>query len=556
MQAKRYALEIGGREMVAEFSDLAEQAHGSVMLRYGETVVLATAVMSARVREDIDYVPLSVSYEERYYAAGAILGGAHGRREDGQSESAVISGRAVDRAIRPLFDAHERREAQVVVTVLALGEDDPQHVAVNAASLALATSPIPWGGPVAAVRIGSGLSINPTYKEREGTGLDLLACGRGGAITMIEAGAGEASEEEVAAGLARAAQEHAAILAWQEGIIREIGKPKAAVQPQETPEALAGLYASGFASRMEAAVFCGAPGNGALRALKDEWLKRAGESAELSGAKGAAKRFFEDKVDEEIRRGTVEGGKRADNRAMDELRPLYARAGGVSPLLHGSGIFYRGGTHVFTALTLDRPDKARALDSMEKHGTTQRFIHHYNFPPYSVGETGRMGANRRATGHGRLAEKALEAVLPDAEAFPYAIRLVSECLSSNGSTSMASVCASALALMDGGVPIKAPVAGIAMGLMLGKDYAPGNSAYKVLTDIQGPEDEFGDMDFKVAGTRAGITAMQMDTKLEGVALPILAEALAGAKAARMKILGVMEKEIAQPRAQISPRVAK
>lgn len=554
MQAKRYALTVGGREMVAEFTDMAEQAHGSVMLRYGDTVVLATAVMSSRARDDIDYVPLSVSFEERHYAAGAIPGSGS-RREDGQTESAVTSGRAVDRAIRPLFSAHERRETQVVVTVLALGEDDPQHAAINAASLALATSPIPWGGPVAAVRIGSGQAVNPTYKEREGMRLDMLACGKGGAITMIEAGAGEASEEEVAAGLALAVKEHAAILEWQEGIVRDVGKPKAAVQGREMPEALADLFESGFAGRVEAALFCGAPGGGALRALKDEWLKRAGERAEFASAKGAAKRLFEDKVDAEIRRGAVEG-KRADARAMDELRPLYAKAGGISPVLHGSGIFYRGGTHVLSALALGSLDKARALDTMEKRGASQRLVHHYNFPPYSTGETGRTGPNRRAIGHGRLAEKALEAVLPDERAFPYAVRLVSECLSSNGSTSMASVCASSLALMDGGVPIKAHVAGIAMGLMLGEGYAPGNGAYKVLTDIQGPEDEFGDMDFKIAGTRAGITAMQMDTKLEGVPLAILAEALAGAKAARLEILGVMEKEIARPRAQVRLKAAR
>jgi polyribonucleotide nucleotidyltransferase len=237
---------------------------------------------------------------------------------------------------------------------------------------------------------------------------------------------------------------------------------------------------------------------------------------------------------------------------MDEVRPLFAKAGGVSSLLHGSGIFYRGGTHVFAALTLGGPGDAQLADSVERHGAKQRFMHHYNFPPYSTGETGRIsGPNRRATGHGALAQKALEAVLPSTEEFPYTIRLVSECLASNGSTSMGSACASTLALMDGGVPIKAPVAGIAMGLMLGEGHAPGSGKYKVLTDIQGPEDEFGDMDFKVAGTRAGVTAIQMDTKLEGVPLPILIEALAGAKAARLKILDVIEKEIPMPRAHIS-----
>lgn len=535
--------------MVAEFTDLAEQAQGSVILRYGETAVLATAVMSHRTRDDIDYFPLTVDFEERYYAAGAILGSQYMRREGRPSENAILSGRIVDRTIRPLFASHMRNEVQVVVTVLALGEDDPQHLAVNAASLALATSPIPWGGPVAAVRIGDGLKINPTYKERETMALDILACGKDGTINMIEVGAKEVEEDTIAAGFAKAAEEHNKILEWQQQIIKEIGKEKKLADKPELPAALVDLYASEFASRMGAAVFCGAPSKDAIHALEDEWMAKIKENEELAGMKGIAKRYFEDKVDEEIHRGAVEDGKRADNRGMTEVRPLFAKAGGVSPLLHGTGIFYRGGTHVFTALTLGGPGDSLIIDSMEKHDTKQRFMHHYNFPPYSSGETGRMGGiNRRATGHGALAQKALEAVLPPAEQFPYTIRLVSECLASNGSTSMGSTCASTIALMDGGVPIKAPVAGIAMGLMLGD-----NGAYKVLTDIQGPEDEFGDMDFKVAGTRAGVTAIQMDIKLDGIPVSILTEALDGARAARAQILDVIEKEIAAPRASISAR---
>ena len=554
MQSRSYTLEVGGKPLVAEFTDLAEQAQGSVILRYGDTAVLATAVMSHRTRDDIDYFPLTVDFEERYYAAGAILGSRHARREGRSSESAILSGRIVDRTIRPLFSPHMRNEVHVVVTVLALGEDDPQHVAVNAASLALATSSIPWGGPVAAARIGSNLAVNPTYKERGGMGLDMLACGKDGTINMIEVGAKEATEEEVAAGFARAIEEHSKILEWQKGIIKEIGKEKKAAAAPELPAALTELFAGEFASRMEVAVFCGAPGKDAIHELGREWLEKVGEIEELSKLKGAAKRYFEGMADREIHRGAVEDGRRADGRAMDEVRPLFAKAGGVSSLLHGSGIFYRGGTHVFAALTLGGPGDAQLVDSMERHGIKQRFMHHYNFPPYSAGEAGRIGAvNRRATGHGALAQKALEAVLPSAEEFPYTIRLVSECFASNGSTSMGSACASTLALMDGGVPIKAPVAGIAMGLMLGEGYAPGSGKYRVLTDIQGPEDEFGDMDFKVAGTRAGVTAIQMDIKLEGVPLPILIEALAGAKAARLKILDVIEKEIPLPRARISAR---
>lgn len=548
MQSKTYSLTVGGKEMTAEFTDLAEQAQGSVILRYGDTAVLATAVMSARTRDDIDYFPLTVDYEERYYAAGAILGSQYQRREGRPSEAAILSGRIVDRTIRPLFPAHIRNEIQVVVTVLALGEDDPQQLAVNAASLALATSSIPWGGPVAAVRIGDNLKINPTYKERAGAAFDLLICGKDNTINMIEVGAKEIGEDAVAAGFETAVVVHNQILDWQNKIVGEIGKAKKDAAKPELPAELINLYASEFAPKMSAAVFCGAPGKDAIHALEDEWLAKVGEKEEWKELKGVAKRFFEDKVDEEIHRGAVEEGRRADGRPMDEIRPLFAKAGGVSTMLHGSGIFYRGGTHVFTALTLGGPGDAQIIDTMEAHDTKQRFMHHYNFPPYSSGETGRMGGvNRRATGHGALAQKALEAVLPSAEQFPYAIRLVSECFASNGSTSMGSACASTIALMDGGVPIKAPVAGIAMGAMIYGD------AYKVLTDIQGPEDEFGDMDFKVAGTREGVTAIQLDIKLDGIPVAVLVEALAGAKQARMQILDVLEEEIAAPRAQISPR---
>lgn len=540
--------------MVAEFTDLAEQAQGSVILRYGDTAVLATAVMSSRTRDDIDYFPLTVDFEERYYAAGAILGSQYIRREGRPSEAAILNGRIVDRTIRPLFQSFMRNEVQVVITVLALGEDDPAQLAVNAASLALATSSIPWGGPVAAVRLGADLVVNPTYAQREGASLDILACGKEGTINMIEVGAHETDEDTIAKGFALAAEVHTQILDWQKKILKEIDKPKKDVTKPELPAALTDLYQTEFASRMGAAVFCGVPSKDAIHTLEDEWMEKIKESEELSKLKGVAKRFFEDKVDEEIHRGAVEDGKRADNRRFDEVRPLFAKAGGVSPVLHGSGIFYRGGTHVFTALTLGGPGDGMIVDTMEKHDVKQRFMHHYNFPPYSAGETGRMGGiNRRAVGHGKLAEKALEAVLPSANEFPYTIRLVSECLASNGSTSMGSACASTLALMDGGVPIKAPVAGIAMGLMLGADYAQNPSQYKVLTDIQGPEDEFGDMDFKVAGTRAGVTAIQMDIKLDGIPVAILTEALTAAKAARLQILDVIEKEISAPRPAISLR---
>ncbi len=554
--------------MSAEFTDLAEQANGSVILRYGNTAVLATAVMSGRTKDDIDYFPLTVDYEERFYAAGQILGSQYIRREGRPSEGAILSGRVVDRTIRPLFPQHIRNEVQVVITVLAIDEEDPDMVAVNAASLALATSNIPWAGPVAAVRIGKSTSgdflINPTYAERKAATLDLLACGKDSTINMIEVGAQQVSEDDIAAGFARAVVEHDKMLAWQNEIIKEIGKEKKDSSKPEIPAALTDLFEKEFKAKVHDAVFCGVAGKDAIHAVQDEWMSKIKQLAtqSMSVAEpatsetstqepinlGLAKRFLEDKVDEEIHRGAVEDNMRADNRAFDEVRPLFAKAGGVSPILHGSGIFYRGGTHVFTALTLGGPGDSQTLDSIEEQDTKKRFMHHYNFPPYSAGETGRMGGiNRRAVGHGALAEKSLEAVLPEKEAFPYTIRLVSECMASNGSTSMGSVCASTLALMDGGVPIKAPVAGIAMGLMT------HGGKYKIMTDIQGPEDEFGGMDFKVAGTKNGVTGIQLDIKLDGIPVPILVEALEYAKKARMQILDVIMREMPAPRATINPR---
>ncbi len=554
MHSKTFSTEIGGKTLTAEFTDLAEQANGSVILRYGNTAVLATAVMSTRVRDDIDYFPLTVDYEERFYAAGAILGSRFMRRESRPSEEAILSGRVVDRTIRPLFPQYLRNEVQVIITILALDEDDPDAIAVNAASLALATSDIPWNGPVAAVRIGKHrdgtFTVNPTYAQRENpdTVLDVLACGKDRTINMIEVAAAELDEAAVAEGFAQAIVEHDKLLQFQQHIVEEIGKTKRAVEAPTLPATLTQQFADNFAEKLRDAVFCGIPGKDAIHTVEKEWVAVAAQT-EPALASSVAKTFFETQVDNIIHQGAVQEKKRADNRAFDELRPLFAKAGGMSPVLHGSGIFYRGGTHVFTALTLGGPEDSQIIDTMEAHEVKKRFMHHYNFPPFSSGETGRMGGlNRRMIGHGALAEKALYPVIPSKEQFPYTIRLVSECMASNGSTSMGSVCASTLALMDGGVPISSPVAGIAMGLMMQSE-----TNYKVLTDIQGPEDEFGDMDFKVAGTRKGITAIQLDIKLDGVPLSILTEALHAAQKARMQILDRIEQEITAPRAHISPR---
>jgi polyribonucleotide nucleotidyltransferase len=556
MIKKTFSTVIGGKEMIAEFNDLAEQANGSVLLRYGKTVVLATACMSTKERRDIDYFPLSVDYEERFYAAGQILGSRFMRREGRPSEDAILSGRVVDRTIRPLFDHNLRNEVQVVVTILSIDQDDPDVMGVIAASLALGVSDIPWNGPVSAVRIGrtkdGNLIVNPTYGERAHTGYqyDLLACGKEGTLNMIELGASEAKEGELGAAFNEAVAINNAVETWQKSIIAEIGSTKITISAQPTLPELDELFEKEIAGSMNDSVFSNEPGYKSINELQKKWKALVSESLPDVDIK-RAEHLFDEKLDECMQKGAVHERKRPDGRGLDEVRPLYAQAGGISEILHGSGIFYRGGTHVFTALTLGGPGDSLVVDTIEHPDEQKRFMHHYNFPPFSVGETGRLGGlNRRAVGHGALAEKALEAVLPSKEEFPYTIRLVSECMASNGSTSQAATCASTLALMDGGVPIKRPVAGIAMGLML------DGEKHAVLTDIQGPEDHHGHMDFKVAGTSEGVTAIQMDIKLDGVPVPILIEALEGARNARLQILTVMQAEIQSPRGDISPLAPK
>ena len=543
--------------MYADFTDLTEQAHGSVILRYGETAILVTAVMSEKDNPGLPYFPLSVEFEEKFYAAGAILGSRFMRREGRPSDEAVLSARIVDRTIRPLFDHHIRNDVQVVITVLAIGEDDPDVLGIIGASLALSVSNIPWNGPVGAIRIGrkkeSGeIILNPTYKDREVGNLqfEVLSCGKDGRINMVETAAYEVAEDDIVAVLEASVGVHQKLEAWQKEVVAKVGREKRAVKARELPEALTALFESEFKTKLKEALFSGRSGKDHLHAVRDEFLTAAGEKVEGVNL-GHASEYFEEKLDEILHQGVIEEGKRADGRALDEVRALYAQAGNISPVLHGSGIFYRGATHIFTALTLGGPEAAQLLDTMEERETKKRFMHHYNFPPFSVGETGRIGGfNRRMIGHGALAEKALLPVIPAKEQFPYTIRVVSETMSSNGSSSMGSVCASVLAMMDGGVPITRPVAGIASGLIMQGD------KYVLLTDIQGPEDEHGDMDFKVAGTSEGVTAIQMDVKVDGVPVAVLGKALIKAKEARLKILKVMEGAIAKPRADISPRAPK
>lgn len=552
MQKKIYTTELAGKELVAEFSDLTEQANGSVLLKYDETALLVTAVMKEEKSDHAFFFPLSVEFEEKFYASGQILGSRFQRREGRPSEEAILSARVIDRTIRPLFDQRIRHDIQIVVTVLALGNADPDVLGVIGTSLALSVSDIPWNGPVGAVRVGKSsvdgsLTVQPTYAERadELATAEVLACGKEGTINMIETAANEVAEATVLEMIETAVSTHQQLETWQQSIVSEIGKQKRDLElPEVLPEIVA-LYQSDYAEKLYAAVFSNRAGKDHITAVKKEFLTEL-KSREI--ATDTADHFFEEQIDNTLHQGALTDGLRADGRGFDDVRSLYAQAGNVSPVLHGSGIFYRGGTHIFSALTLGGPESAQTIDTIETHDHKKRFLHHYNFPPFSVGDTGRVGGfNRRMIGHGALAEKALMPVIPDQTIFPYTIRLVSETLASNGSSSMGSVCASTLAMMDGGVPIKRPVAGIASGALIDGDN------FVTLTDIQGPEDEFGDMDFKVAGTTEGVTAIQMDIKVNGIPLHILEIALEKAKEARLHILETMAAEISAPRATISPR---
>lgn len=553
MKKQIFETSLNGIPLIAEFNDLADQASGSVIIRYENTLIMATAVMSME-EKNADFFPLTVDYEEKFYAVGKILGSRYQRREGKPTDEAILSGRVIDRTIRPLFDDRIRNEVQVVVTTLSIGNYDPTPLSVLAASLALGTSDIPWNGPVSAVHLiekekGSIYTINPSYDD---TGvisyIDLVCCGKDGNINMIEVLAKEATEDDMTLALSAAEKEIQKLQEFQKKIISEIGKPKRVLSLKDTPTEIDIYFEEEYKESIKEKIFSGADKK-IFEELKQEWIQAVhntcGEEKTIY-----AERIFENKVNDLIHEEAVVNERRTDGRKLNEIRPLYAQAGNISSILHGTGIFYRGGTHVLSVLTLAGPGESQILDGIESQ-SEKRYMHHYNFPPFSTGETGKMGGtNRRMIGHGALAEKALLPVLPSQEQFPYTIRVVSESMASNGSTSMASVCASTLALMDGGVPITSPVAGIAMGLMIWKN------SYKILTDIQGPEDHHGDMDFKVAGTEKGITAVQMDVKVDGVSIEILKEAFAHAKEARQKILVVIKETISSPRQTLSPSAPK
>ncbi len=556
MQHKTYSIEFAGRTLSAEFTDLAENAHGSVILRYDNSAVLLTCVMGKKEREGGDFFPLTVDYEERFYAAGQILGSQFLRREGRPSDEAILSGRIIDRTIRPLFDQRMRHEVQVVATVLAIDTFEPDILAVNAASLALSVSEIPWNGPVGAIRIAQKAKqwiLMPPFRTQNEEDIEydaiLTLCGKSGNINMIEMEGRELQESEIMEALEIATQEISKLEAFQKQIVSEIGQAKREIVFPEIPSEMRELFEAHIRPQFDATIFANEPGRKKEYALMEEWLALVNTQEGMN--KNLAAHFFDEEVNILLHRKALDAGVRPDGRDFDTVRPLFAQAGGISAVHHGTGVFYRGGTHILSVLTLGGPNDAQLIEGMEVQGK-KRYMHHYNFPPYSSGEIGRIGVtNRRAVGHGALAEKALLPVLPPQETFPYTIRIVSEAFASNGSTSMGSVCGSTLALMDAGVPITKPVAGIASGLMMDSD-----TSYKVLTDIQGPEDHHGDMDFKVAGTRDGVTAIQMDVKVEGIPLHILKEAFEKAKLARLHILSVMQAAIAEPRKDINVRAPK
>lgn len=558
-----FEMEWGGKPLKVEVGKVANQANGSCRVQYGETVVLGTAVMGG-VREGLDFFPLTVEYEEKLYAAGKIKGSRFIKREGRATDEAVLSARVVDRGIRPLFDDRMRNDIQLIITVMAVdGENDPDVPAIIAASLALAISDIPWDGPIGGVRVGQvdgEWVLNPSYAAREKSSMDITLSGTPERVLMLEAGAKEIDEKDAMEAILFGQKHLKPLMKFLNDIIEKIGKEKINVFKTEEEDAETAKEKNEIIEKAEAFLkehvdeylFGELPKGtkGSRKEAKNDLKNRLEEylkSEEIGKDKRKwALQIFDETIDARVAEAILKENKRVDGRALDEIRALSAEVDYL-PRVHGSGLFARGETQVLSIVTLGSPGDEQTLDGMEENGK-KRYMHHYNFPPYSVGDVKPLrGPSRRDIGHGALAEKALIPVLPTKEEFPYTIRVVSEVLGSNGSSSMGSTCGSTLALMAAGVPIKAPVAGIAMGLASDEK---GN--YKVLTDLQDMEDSDGGMDFKIAGTVKGITAIQMDTKTKGLTKDIVEETLARAKVARLQILDVMAKTIAEPKKELSP----
>ena len=545
---KTYRTAIGGRLLQVEIGKVAQLANGAATLRYGDTVVNVTATASKQPRADIDFFPLSCDYEEKMYAAGKIPGGFI-KREGRPSEKAILSSRLMDRPLRPLFPKGFYNDVQVVATVMCADQDcSSEIVAMLGSSIALSISDIPFEGPTASVLVGrvdGRFVVNPTLAEREASDMHLVVSGTKDAIMMVEAGAKEVSEEDMLEGILFAHEEIKLLIEFIEEIVAEVGKPKQEPVLYKVPEEIETAVKAYATDKMRTAI---------QTYDKQERLDNM-DAVETETKEHFAEIFPDNGKDignvlysitkEQVRSMILNEGIRPDNRKGDEIRPIWCETSFL-PRTHGTGLFTRGQTQVLSVATLGTLGEGQTIDGITEE-TEKRYMHHYNFPPYSVGEARPMRSpGRREIGHGALAERALIPVLPTPEEFPYAIRVVSEVLSSNGSTSQASVCGSTLALMDAGVPIKAPVAGIAMGLIKADDKVA------ILSDIQGMEDFLGDMDFKVAGTKQGITAIQMDIKIHGLSREILQAALKQAHDGRMHIMDIMMEEIDTPRAQLSP----
>ena len=561
MAKQEFHLDFCGRGITVETGEIAKQADGAVIIRYGDTVTLSTACASNQAKEGIDFFPLTVSFEEKLYSVGKIPGGFL-RREGRPSEHATLTARMIDRPIRPLFAEGFRNEVQVVNTVLSVDQDaSPEMAAMFGASLALCISDIPFNGPIAGVKVGrinGELVANPTVAQMEESDIDLTVAGTAQALNMVEAGAKEVSEEDMLAALMFGHEQIKKLCAFQEEIVAACGKEKREIELYAVDETIDSEVRANFEAQIRAAV-----------SIKEK-LERYGKIDDLTdeAAEMIANKEYESEKDQnnavkqareicrsieadEVRRLIIEDKVRPDGRQIDEIRPLNSQVD-LLPRVHGSALFTRGETQVLSTTTLGALNDNQIIDDLTVVDS-KRFMHHYNFPPYCVGETGRMGnPGRREIGHGALGERALTQVLPSVDEFPYTIRTVADVMESNGSSSQASICAGTMSLMAAGVPIKAPVAGIAMGLIMDDN----SGKYTVLTDIQGMEDHFGDMDFKVAGTKNGITALQMDIKVTGITKNIFEEALAQAHKARLEILDNMLACIPCPREQLSPYAPK
>ena len=568
MQHKEFKATFGDKELKIEIGKLAYQANGSVLASYGGTTVLATCVLSKQPR-DAGYLPLVVDYEERLYAVGKIRHARLNKREFRGSDEAISAGRLIDRTIRPLFNQKIRNEIQIILTVLSFDkENDPDIPSLIAASTALSISDIPWNGPIGGVRVvysNKQWILNPTYEIREKSDLDIIVAGtKSGSnneekINMLEVGAGQISEEIVCQGIAFGYQELQKIVQFQEKIIQELKPQKTVLKTEELSSDLITKAEKFSADKLETIIYEQDKDKKEkwLEELKEELLQHLTKETEEKEPEKLSKQlnlFIEDQIDQIVHKNILEAPdgkeKRPDGRGLDKVRTIACEVG-LLPLTHGSGLFQRGNTQSLAVVTLGSPGDEQIVDEMEKD-IKKRFFLHYNFPPYCTGETRFLRApSRREVGHGLLAERAILPLLPSQEDFPYTVRVVSEILSSNGSSSMASASGASLSLMDAGVPIKNSVSGVAMGLM------SNDKKYKILTDIQGPEDHYGDMDCKIAGTKIGVTACQMDVKIEGVSLAILEKVFVQAKKARLEILQEMDKVIKQPREELAknaPRI--